>query len=141
MEEIDEESEVFKMGVVDISNESILTSIKKIIGITEEYDQFDTDIIMHINSVFMTLSQLGVGDNKGFFITSKDNKWNEFLEEGLLLNHIKTYIYLKVKLLFDPPSNTNTLESTTRMIKECEWRINTQAEYYKYDGIVKEGME
>ena len=108
--------------------ESILTSIKRLLGMTEEYDHFDTDIVMHINTVFMTLNQLGVGPKKSFKIQDKSNKWSEFLTEEDDLEAVKSYIYLKVKLLFDPPLSSAVMESTKQMINELEWRLNVQAE-------------
>ena len=83
--------------------ESILTSIKKLLGITEEYDQFDPDIIMHINSVFMILTQLGVGPAEGFSIEDDTAVWTDFIQDVKKLESVKTYVYLKVKLAFDPP--------------------------------------
>lgn len=104
--------------------DSILTSIKKLLGITEEYDHFDQDLIMHINSVFGILTQLGVGPVGGFHIKDKESTWTEFVSEGSKLEAIKSYIYLKVKLLFDPPLSSAVMESTNRLISELEWRIN-----------------
>lgn len=108
--------------------ESILTSIKKLLGITEEYAHFDDDIIMHINSAFMSLQQLGVGPSDGFTITSDEQVWTDFLGEMKKLEAIKSYIYLKVKLIFDPPTSSFVLESINRQIQEYEWRLNVQAE-------------
>lgn len=110
--------------------DSILTSIKKLLGITEEYTQFDEDIIMHINSVFMNLTQLGVGPEEGFFIEDASASWDDFVdtESNMQLNAIKSYIYLKVKLLFDPPLSSAVIESTNRMISELEWRLNAAVE-------------
>lgn len=108
--------------------ESILTSIKKLLGITEEYTAFDSDITMHINSVFLILSQLGVGPANGFTITSKDDIWTDFLESSNLLNAVKSYVYLKVRLLFDPPTSSSAVDSIKNMISEFEWRINVEAE-------------
>ena len=108
--------------------ESILTSIKKLLGITEDYTVFDTDLIIHINSVFLTLSQLGVGLEEGFMITSKDETWGDYMESGALLNAIKSYVYLKVRLLFDPPSSSSVSDSMRNMINELEWRINIEGE-------------
>lgn len=104
--------------------DSILTSIKKLLGITEEYDHFDQDLILHINSVFGILTQLGVGPAGGFHIKDKESTWTEFVSEGSKLEAIKSYIYLKVKLLFDPPLSSAVMESTNRLISELEWRIN-----------------
>lgn len=103
--------------------ESVLTSIKKILGITEEYEHFDPEIIMHINSVFMILDQLGVGPSGGFTIKDKTNTWSEFISDQEKIEAVKSYMGLKVKLLFDPPTGA-VLESTNRMIEEFEWRLN-----------------
>ena len=108
--------------------ESILTSIKKLLGIVEEYDHFDADIIMHINSVFMVLTQLGVGPPEGFMIEDETATWNDFLQGATNLDAVKSYIHLKVKLLFDPPSNSAVIEAMNNMIKEFEWRLNVAAE-------------
>lgn len=109
--------------------ESILTSIKKLLGIAEEYEHFDADIIMHINSVFLILTQIGVGPSEGFSITDKGDIWNDFLPANQKnLNAVKSYVYLKVKLLFDPPTSSALMESTERLAKEYEWRINVAAE-------------
>lgn len=110
--------------------ESILTSIKKMLGLTEEYDYFDMDIIMHINSVFMTLKQLGVGPAEGFFIEDATATWTDFIEDVSKLQAVKTYMFLKVKLLFDPASvGSSTLAAYERMIQEFEWRLNAEVDY------------
>ena len=108
--------------------ESILTSIKKLLGITEEYDQFDPDIIMHINSVFMILTQLGVGPSEGFSIEDDTSVWSDFIKDANKIEAVKSYIYLKVKLLFDPPLSSAVIDSTNRLINELEWRLNVAAE-------------
>lgn len=110
--------------------DSILTSIKKLLGITEEYTQFDDDIIMHINSVFLNLHQLGVGPEDGFSISDATAVWEDFtsLASNIPLNAVKSYVYLKVKLLFDPPLSSAVIESTNRMISELEWRLNVAVE-------------
>lgn len=108
--------------------ESILNSIKKMLGIQADYDHFDPDIIMHINSVFMTLTQLGVGPPKGFYIEDDTTSWLEFVPELTKLQAVKTYIYLKVRLLFDPPQSAAVLESMNKQIAELEWRLNVAAE-------------
>ena len=104
--------------------ESILTSIKKLLGITEEYTNFDADIIMHINTVFMTLNQLGVGPSDGFRIEDKTTTWDEFIGDSLNLDGVKSYMHLKVKLLFDPPLNSAVMEAMKQQISELEWRLN-----------------
>ena len=104
--------------------DSILTSIKKLLGIAEEYTQFDEDIIMHINTVFLNLTQLGVGPEEGFLIEDDVASWEDFINDNTQLQAVKTYVYLKVKLLFDPPLSSSEIESMNRMIAELEWRLN-----------------
>lgn len=108
--------------------ESILTSIKKMLGIQEEYAHFDADIIFHINSALMTLTQLGVGPTEGFFVTTDEQTWGDYLGESKRFEAVKSYIYLRVKLLFDPPANGTLVEAMNKQIAEFEWRLNTQAE-------------
>lgn len=109
--------------------ESILTSIKKLLGISEEYTHFDEDIIMHINSAFMTLTQLGVGPSRGFIIEDDTTCWEDFISNATKLQAVKTYIYLKVRLVFDSASlGSATLAAYERQIQELEWRLNVGAE-------------
>ena len=103
---------------------SILTSIKKMLGVAEDYTEFDEDIITHINSVFLNLTQLGVGPEEGFMIEDDTAVWEDFIDNSIQLQAVKTYMYLKVKLLFDPPLSSSVTESFTRMIAELEWRLN-----------------
>lgn len=107
---------------------SILTSIKKMLGVDEEYDCFDTDIILHINSVLMILTQLGVGPSEGFIITDKTVTWEDFLKDTKKLESVKSYVYLKVKLLFDPPLSSAVMDATNSLIRELEWRLNVAGE-------------
>ena len=104
--------------------ESILTSIKKLLGITEEYTHFDADLIMHINSVFMFLNQLGVGPAEGFIIEDKTMYWEDYIEDPTQLQAVKSYMYMKVRLLFDPPLSSAVMEAMNRTISEFEWRLN-----------------
>ena len=108
--------------------ESILTSIKKLLGIPEDYEHYDADIIMHINSVFMILNQLGVGPSNGFSITDKTDVWSNFISDNDNLEAVKSYVYMKVRLLFDPPLSSAVMECMNRMISELEWRLNSEAE-------------
>lgn len=109
--------------------ESILTSIKKLLGPNEGYTQFDADIIMHINSVFAVLTQMGVGPAKGFSITDEDQEWKDFLPgDPPNFAMVKSYMYLKVKLLFDPPISSAAIESINQQIKELEWRLYEEAD-------------
>ncbi len=107
---------------------SILTSIKKMLGIEDCYDHFDPELIMHINTVFSRLNQLGVGPMEGFFIEGKEETWDQYMLDRKDLHAIKSYIYLRVRLLFDPPSSAFVLTSMENQIKEFEWRINVEAE-------------
>lgn len=106
--------------------ESILTSIKKMLGIDEEYTHFDADVIMHINSVLMILTQLGVGPAEGFMIEDDTSTWVDFIPEAnaAQLHAVKSYIFMKVKLIFDPPLSSAVIESYSRQIAEFEWRLN-----------------
>lgn len=108
--------------------DSILTSIKKLLGITEEYEHFDTDIIMHINTVLGTLTQIGVGPADGYSISDKEDYWSDFINDARKLEAVKSYVYLKVKLLFDPPASSVVMESINRQINELEWRLNVAVE-------------
>ena len=103
--------------------ESILTSIKKLLGITEECTDFDPDIIMHINTVLATLNQLNVGAEAGFAISDSSAAWEDFMGGDTRLNLVKSYVHLKVRLLFDPPLQSSVMEATNNTIKELEWRI------------------
>lgn len=104
--------------------ESILTSTKKMLGISEEYKHFDKDLIMHINSALFVLTQLGVGPAEGFRIEDANNEWSEFIGDTAALELVKSYVFLKVKLLFDPPLSNAAMESANRQIAEFEWRLN-----------------
>lgn len=108
--------------------ESILTSIKKLLGIAEEYTHFDADLIMHINSVLSILTQVGVGPSEGFMIEDDLAVWNDFISDNAKLGFVKSYIHMRVKLLFDPPLSSAAIESTNRTIAELEWRIQVAAE-------------
>lgn len=103
--------------------ESILVSIKKLLGVDESYTCFDMDILMHINSVLTILTQLGVGPAEGYAIQDANNTWDEFIPNRLKQEMVKSYIYLKVKLLFDPPSSSAVMDSTNRLASELEWRL------------------
>lgn len=108
--------------------ESILTSIKKLLGIAEEYEHFDQDIVMHINTVFMILAQMGVGPENGFTIEDETSTWSDFTKDSIQIEAVKSYVYLKVRLMFDPPQSGTVTESINRTISELEWRLNVAAE-------------
>lgn len=107
---------------------SILESIKKMLGIGENYEHFDAEIIMHINSVFMILTQLGLGPETGFRITDREDTWDLFLEDRIDLEAIKSYIFMKVRLMFDPPQMGYLVDSLVKQCTEFEWRLNVQIE-------------
>lgn len=109
--------------------ESILTSVKKVLGgISEEDESFDIDIIMHINSVFAILNQLGIGPEEGFIISDSSQTWNEFLGNDKRLEFVKTFVQQKVKLIFDPPQSSAHLESIKQTISELEFRILSETD-------------
>ena len=110
--------------------ENILDSIKKLLGIDEADLNFDQELIMHITSVFMVLNQLGVGPVGGFKISSNEEVWTDFVGTRLDLESVKSYIYLKVRLLFDPPQNSFLVGSIEKQIEEQEWRLQVQVEPY-----------
>lgn len=106
---------------------SILQSTKKTLGLAEEYTAFDQDIIIHINSVFSILNQVGVGPVEGFMIEDASDVWDDFITD-FRVNSIKSYVYLRVRLLFDPPTTSYLLSAVQEQIKELEWRINVSRE-------------
>ena len=108
--------------------DSILVSIKKLLGIAADYTHFDPDIIMHINSAFSILTQLGVGPPEGFRIEDDVKTWNDFVSDTIRLDAVKSYVYLKVSLMFDPPTSSAVLSAKERQISELEWRLNVAAE-------------
>lgn len=113
--------------------ESILTSVKKALGIMEDYEYFDTDIIMHINSVFSILGQLGGNLPASFSIHNKEPVWSEYITDSRL-ELIKSYMYMKVRLLFDPPISSSAMSAMENLVNEFEWRINAYADELKKDG-------
>ena len=115
---------------VDVQK-SILLSVKKMLGLSSDYDVFDPELIIHINSVFGTLHQLGVGPEDQFRITSDEDVWSDFTTEGEEIDEVKTYVYLRVRLLFDPPSSSFVLSSFQEQLKELEWRLNVKSDEIK----------
>lgn len=107
---------------------SILNSTKKMLGLDPDYDAFDLDVMLHINSVFSTLTQLGVGPAEGFQIEDDSATWDTFLGTDVRLNQVKTYVFLRVRLLFDPPQTGFLTTSYEKQIEQIEWRLNVEAE-------------
>lgn len=112
-------------------SESILLSVKKMLGLDKDYDVFDPELIIHINTVFGTLHQLGVGPEDQFRISGDSETWSEFDTEGEQVDEVKTYVYLRVRLLFDPHSSSFVLSSLQEQAKELEWRLNVKADEIK----------
>lgn len=118
--------------------DSILQTIKKMLGLGPDFDCYDLDIIIYINSAFATLQNIGVGPVDGFHITGDSETWDQFLTDLVLLEHVKMYIFLKVRLLFDPPSSSFVLDALNKNIEELEWRLNIRADDWAH---TKEGDE
>lgn len=108
--------------------ESILGSVKQVLGIVPEYEYFDSQLILFINSVFPTLYELGVGPDNGFEIEDESAEWAELTNDSKLLAQVKSYVYIKVRLLFDPPASSFALDSMNKMAQEMEWRILAMVE-------------
>jgi hypothetical protein len=109
-------------------SDSILTNTKKLLGLDESYTVFDTDVLMHINTAFSTLNQLGVGPVEGFLVEDADTTWAQFLLNDPRLNNVKSYVFVRVKLLFDPPQTSYLLTALDKQREELEWRLNVQRE-------------
>lgn len=112
--------------------DSILETIKKMLGLAKDFTAFDTDIIVHINSAMMVLNQLGVGPSKPFSIKNYSETWDDFLKSKNV-ELVKSYIYIEVRLLFDPPSNSFLVNALEKQKDEYEWRLTCQAEEYQDD--------
>lgn len=107
--------------------ESILLSIKKLLGIPQMHNAFDDDLIIQINTAFATLNQLNIGPPKGFIIENENAVWSDYLTKCNLVM-VKTYIHLKVKMVFDPPTSAALIEATERAIAELEWRLYVEGD-------------
>jgi hypothetical protein len=108
--------------------QSILTSTKKILGIAADYDVFDYDIITHINTALSNLTQLGIGPVSGFMIDDSGAVWSDFIGDDVQYNSVKSYVYLKVKQLFDPPATSYLIDATEKQIQELEFRLSVHRE-------------
>lgn len=108
--------------------ESILISTKKILGVAEEYTAFDLDIITHINTALSTLTQLGVGPAEGFMIEDETAVWHDVIADDLQYNSVRSYVFLKVRQLFDPPTTSYLIAAFDKQIEELEWRLNVHRE-------------
>lgn len=108
--------------------DSILNSTKKLLGLAEDYDAFDQDVIIAINAALFTLTQLGVGPDEGFRISSADEVWSDFIGDATDLEAVKEYVYMKSRLAFDPPVNSSVLQALKDMCNEYEFRLNVQVD-------------
>lgn len=121
--------------------ESILTSIKAMLGITEDYTHFDTELIMHINSAFSILAQIGVGPSAGFSIQDSYTTWSDFMAQDSRLEMVKTYMYQKVKFMFDPPDRSSIKDVMQKQIEEFEFRLSIAADEVKNDVMAINGTD
>ena len=109
-------------------SESILLSTKKALGISEDYTAFDPDVIMHLNAALAVLNQLGVGPTEGFAIFDESPTWEDLLGDDPRYNSVKTYIFLRVRILFDPPTTSYLISALNDQLREYEWRLSTTRE-------------
>lgn len=107
---------------------SILDNVKKILGLDPSYTIFDVDVMLHVNSVFFTLNQLGIGPDAGYMISDNTATWDSFIGSDLRLNAVKTYVYLRVRLLFDPPTTSFVIDAMAKQLQELEWRLSVKRE-------------
>ena len=110
------------------NQDSILDNTKKVLGFEADYRAFDLDIMRHINTAFNILESLGVGPNGGYMIEGHENTWDEFTQNDKQLNSVKTYVYIKTRLLFDPPGTSYVINSFNELAKELEWRLQVHSE-------------
>lgn len=113
---------------METNSDSILDSTKKALGFEEEYRAFDLDIMIHINTAFNILHSLGVGPPEGFMISGPNDSWTDFADNDIQLNSVKTYVYIKTRLLFDPPATSYIINSFNELAKELEWRLQVHSE-------------
>jgi len=126
--------------------ESILKSVKKVLGIDADFTAFDLDILIHINTAFAVLNQLGIGPEAGFMIEDDSAVWADFYGTDPRYNAIRTYVYLKVRIMFDPPQTAYLVEALNAQIREYEWRINAYREETQWvdpnleEPVLEDGM-
>lgn len=116
--------------------QSILKSVKKAVGIGDDDESFDLDILMHINTEFSTLNDMGVGPEEGFIVEDDSAEWGDFLdadEEKVQLSRVKTAVILRTRLLFDPPNTSFVLDAMTKQLQEAEWRLNVKREHEAWE--------
>ena len=111
--------------------DSILMTIRKLVCGDPYADHFDTDLLVHINACFSILNQLGVGPENGFVVTDETQSWSSYSDNDLILNMVKTYVTLKVRVIFDPPLTSSVLEAMNKEISQLEWRLNVAVDPVK----------
>ena len=128
---------------MDRTTDSIVVTIKKMLGLDDEYTPFDADVIVHINTAIMTLTQMGVGPKEGYEVLDYDQTWTDFLGDMVkMLGAVKTYIYLQVKMVFDPPNNSFVMDAYKQQCEQLLFRLNVNAEsQQKMDFMRKEGLK
>lgn len=128
---------------MDRTTDSIVVTIKKMLGLDDEYTPFDADVIVHINTAIMTLTQMGVGPKEGYEVLDYDQTWTDFLGDMIkMLGAVKTYIYLQVKMVFDPPNNSFVMDAYKQQCEQLLFRLNVNAEsQQKMDFMRKEGLK
>lgn len=128
--------------MTDQMGDSILVTIKKMLGLEDNYTPFDVDVMVHINAALMSLTQLGIGPKEGFTITDYTQTWSDFITNEVKLGAVKTYVYLKVKMVFDPPTNSYLMDAMKQQAEEIGWRLNVQAESVeKFDFMKKDSLK
>lgn len=116
--------------------DSILNTVKQAVGLEADDTAFDVDILMYINGTFSTLNQLGIGPDEGFMIQDSEPVWSDYLGDDPQLNSVKTYVCLRVRMLFDPPGTSFVIEAMNKQIAELEWRLNAYHEYKAHPLVV-----
>lgn len=128
--------------MTDQMSDSIFVTIKKMLGLEDTYTPFDTDVMIFINAALMNLTQLGIGPKEGLTISDYDTKWSDFLTNEVKLGAVKTYVYLKVKMAFDPPTNSFVMDAMKQQAEEIGWRLNVQAESVeKFDFMHEDSLK
>lgn len=115
--------------------DSILNTIKKLLGISNDDTSFDIDILVQINTAILGLIQIGVGPQSGYYVTSDSETWEEFIDDDVLLEGVKTYIYIKVRMVFDPPQNGAHKDALEKCLNEVEWRLQHVVEIMEGSNI------
>lgn len=114
-------------------SDSILESIKDAASISSEESAFDQELILHINSVFMALRQMGIGPDTAFVVSDSSSEWSEFTTDPIILPTIKSYVTLRVRVLFDPPTSSALMDALKNAISEYEWRLGIECDTYKVE--------